>query len=458
MVSWPVTRRCSTSGTQLLRFGFGGERHRRPVAGLARQRRGALLAPPTTCTTTDCRAHRSSRRISIWRMSGGRSGRREQGIAHGRIVAEALGDALEADPRDLGARHCRAASGRRRCSPTSASAADTAPETSGREAIGDLQRLRRRRDDVDQLGVDEDRRARRAPARRSRSGRRRASGARGAAPRGLDASASARAKRTSGTDRRGAPSSPPPCRSASPRRRRNGDRRGPAHGRPRPGARPAPFSIQWRNSVNDHVGFRCLPPATVVNDRFTMISRAAPALCGCGNRRRALVLDGSDSGRGTRMAGLLFRGIRGRPALPPRDPADRDRDRQHPVLGPDPQSAAAPHRPRSSRHATEWGQPLMNSLFTLGLMIGISVNDTTIGTIIANLGMTEVQLPASALPGRHRIGDHRGDGQAAVEVAARRRHRRVRAQGLQPDRRDGRDLPAPGMVRRRARSPAGSRA
>ena len=26
---------------------------------------------------------------------------------------------------------------------------------------------------------------------------------------------------------------------------------------------------------------------------------------------------------------------------------------------------------------TEWGQPLMNSLFTLGLMIGISVNDTT---------------------------------------------------------------------------------
>ena len=42
---------------------------------------------------------------------------------------------------------------------------------------------------------------------------------------------------------------------------------------------------------------------------------------------------------------------------------------------------------------TEWGQPLMNSLFTLGLMIGISVNDTTIGTTIANLGMTEVRFP-----------------------------------------------------------------
>ena len=42
---------------------------------------------------------------------------------------------------------------------------------------------------------------------------------------------------------------------------------------------------------------------------------------------------------------------------------------------------------------TEWGQPLMNSLFTLGLMIGISVSDLTIGTTIANLGMTEVKFP-----------------------------------------------------------------
>jgi acyl dehydratase len=42
---------------------------------------------------------------------------------------------------------------------------------------------------------------------------------------------------------------------------------------------------------------------------------------------------------------------------------------------------------------TEWGQPLMNSLFTLGLMIGISVNDTTVGTTIANLGMTDVRFP-----------------------------------------------------------------
>ena len=42
---------------------------------------------------------------------------------------------------------------------------------------------------------------------------------------------------------------------------------------------------------------------------------------------------------------------------------------------------------------TEWGQPLMNSLFTLGLMIGIQVSDMTVGTTIANLGMTEVKFP-----------------------------------------------------------------
>ena len=41
---------------------------------------------------------------------------------------------------------------------------------------------------------------------------------------------------------------------------------------------------------------------------------------------------------------------------------------------------------------TEWGKPLVNSLFTLGLMIGISVGDTTLGTTIGNLGMTEVRF------------------------------------------------------------------
>jgi acyl dehydratase len=42
---------------------------------------------------------------------------------------------------------------------------------------------------------------------------------------------------------------------------------------------------------------------------------------------------------------------------------------------------------------TDWGQPLMNSLFTLGLMVGIQVSDMTNGTTIANLGMTDVKFP-----------------------------------------------------------------
>lgn len=42
---------------------------------------------------------------------------------------------------------------------------------------------------------------------------------------------------------------------------------------------------------------------------------------------------------------------------------------------------------------SEWGRPLVNSIFTLGLMIGISVHDTTLGTTIGNLGMRETEFP-----------------------------------------------------------------
>lgn len=48
---------------------------------------------------------------------------------------------------------------------------------------------------------------------------------------------------------------------------------------------------------------------------------------------------------------------------------------------------------------SEWGRPLVNSIFTLGLMIGISVHDTTLGTLIGNLGMTDVKFPAPVFHG-----------------------------------------------------------
>ena len=48
---------------------------------------------------------------------------------------------------------------------------------------------------------------------------------------------------------------------------------------------------------------------------------------------------------------------------------------------------------------TEFGQPLVNSLFTLGLVVGISVHETTLGTTVANLGFTSIEFPAPVFHG-----------------------------------------------------------
>jgi acyl dehydratase len=48
---------------------------------------------------------------------------------------------------------------------------------------------------------------------------------------------------------------------------------------------------------------------------------------------------------------------------------------------------------------TEYGQILVNSCFTLGLMVGVSVGDTTQGTAVANLGWDEVRFPAPVFIG-----------------------------------------------------------
>ena len=48
---------------------------------------------------------------------------------------------------------------------------------------------------------------------------------------------------------------------------------------------------------------------------------------------------------------------------------------------------------------TPFGQRLVNSAFTLGLMVGISVGDTTLGTAVANLGWDEVRFPTPLFHG-----------------------------------------------------------
>ena len=51
------------------------------------------------------------------------------------------------------------------------------------------------------------------------------------------------------------------------------------------------------------------------------------------------------------------------------------------------------------REHTEYGQRIVNSAFTLGLMVGISVGDTTLGTTVANLGWDEVRFPKPVFHG-----------------------------------------------------------
>ncbi len=51
------------------------------------------------------------------------------------------------------------------------------------------------------------------------------------------------------------------------------------------------------------------------------------------------------------------------------------------------------HLDAKAAGASEFGQILVNSCFTLSLAVGISVGDTTLGTLIANLGFDEVRFP-----------------------------------------------------------------
>ena len=60
---------------------------------------------------------------------------------------------------------------------------------------------------------------------------------------------------------------------------------------------------------------------------------------------------------------------------------------------------AAIHIDAEYAKTTEFGKPLMNSAFTLGLMVGISVGDTTLGTTVGNLGWDEVRFPKPVFAG-----------------------------------------------------------
>ena len=60
---------------------------------------------------------------------------------------------------------------------------------------------------------------------------------------------------------------------------------------------------------------------------------------------------------------------------------------------------AALHLDESFAETTEFGTRLVNSLFTLSLLIGLSVYETTHGTTVANLGFDEITFPAPVFHG-----------------------------------------------------------
>jgi acyl dehydratase len=57
------------------------------------------------------------------------------------------------------------------------------------------------------------------------------------------------------------------------------------------------------------------------------------------------------------------------------------------------------HLDHEAAKTTEFGKPLVNSCFTFSLAVGISVGDTTLGTLVANLGYDEVKFPKPVFAG-----------------------------------------------------------
>jgi acyl dehydratase len=57
------------------------------------------------------------------------------------------------------------------------------------------------------------------------------------------------------------------------------------------------------------------------------------------------------------------------------------------------------HLDHEAAAASEFGKPLVNSIYTFGLMVGVSVSDTTLGTLVANLGYDELVFPNPVFAG-----------------------------------------------------------
>lgn len=57
------------------------------------------------------------------------------------------------------------------------------------------------------------------------------------------------------------------------------------------------------------------------------------------------------------------------------------------------------HLDHETAARSEFGKPLVNSVYTFGLMVGVSVADTTLGTLVANLGYDKLIFPSPVFVG-----------------------------------------------------------
>jgi acyl dehydratase len=57
------------------------------------------------------------------------------------------------------------------------------------------------------------------------------------------------------------------------------------------------------------------------------------------------------------------------------------------------------HLDHEAAATSEFGKPLVNSIYTFGLMVGVSVADTTLGTLVANLGYDKLVFPNPVFAG-----------------------------------------------------------
>ena len=57
------------------------------------------------------------------------------------------------------------------------------------------------------------------------------------------------------------------------------------------------------------------------------------------------------------------------------------------------------HLDAEAARASEFGRILVNGTFTFSLMVGITVGDTTMGTLVANLGYDKLTMPAPVFIG-----------------------------------------------------------